>query len=396
MRADAGVARLLQFYILRQTFWPLVASVASLALLALLTQSIATLELIIDQRQTFFTYLQITFLALPQLVALIMPVALFIASVYAANRLQSESEVVVCQAAGMSNWQNALPILKLAVVAMMVNLAINLWAQPSAYRDMRQRLYEVQGDLAARMVRPGEFRSPADGVTIYARDIGRAGALRDILIEDARDDSDPPIVYMAQTGLFTEVQGEPALRMSNGSIQSIDENQSLNYLQFESYTFILSSFMEGQSDVFYKLSDRYLHELLFPDQNDLWDWRNRYRLLAEGHYRLSAPLYNPALALIALAAIYGGQFSRTGYGRRIAVASAAALGARLVGFAVQSAAADAPELNVAQYAVPIITGLIALRIVIGGPAKPPNRPSRERAPRAGGGAAGQAAQAAGA
>lgn len=356
---------MLQFYIMRQAFWPLVASVSALALLALLTQSIATLDLIIDQRQTVITYLQITLLALPQLLAIILPIALFIATAYAANRLQSDSEIAVCASAGMSRWQIALPIFKLAVMAMIANLAINLWVQPIAYREMRERLFEVRGDLAARLVQPGQFASPAEGLTIYARDIAPGGRLSDILIEDARDEESEPIVYMAQTGVFVEVNGEPALRMSNGSIQSVDVHSALSYLQFDSYTFVLSTFLDRPADVFYKLSDRYLHELLVPDPNDLWDWRHRTSLLAEGHYRLSAPLYNTALCLIALAGVFGGSFSRVGYARRIIIASAAALGVRLVGFAVQSASADAPALNVGQYLVPLIAGVIAYRMLVG-------------------------------
>ncbi len=366
---------MLQFYIMRQAFWPFAASVSALAILALLTQSIATLDLIIDQRQSVFTYLQITLLALPQLIALILPIALFIAVAYAANRFQSDSEAAVCSSAGMSRWQIAEPIFKLAILALIANLAINLWVQPAAYREMRLRLFEVRGDLAARLVQPGQFSSPAEGLTIYARDITAGGRLTDILIEDARDEETEPIVYMAQAGVFVDVNGEPALRMANGSIQSVDQYNALSHLQFDSYTFVLSTFLDRPSDVFYKLSDRYLHELLVPDPNNLWDWRFRNNLLAEGHYRLSAPLYNAALALVALAGVFGGSFSRIGYTRRIIAASVAALGVRLVGFAIQSACNDYPELNALQYALPIVTGFIAYRVLVG---RSPRRKLRRR------------------
>jgi lipopolysaccharide export system permease protein len=101
------------------------------------------------------------------------------------------------------------------------------------------------------------------------------------------------------------------------------------------------------------LSDRYLDELFFPVAEDDWAIRFRDRLFAEGHYRLSAPLYAPALVLIALAAILGGQYSRTGYARRIALSAVAALLVRLLGFAVQSACTDNIWLNPLQYAVPL-------------------------------------------
>ncbi len=343
---------MIEKYILRQTLWPLVASVATLGFLALLTQSVSTLDLIIDQRQSLFTYLQITLLAMPQLIALILPLALFVAAVYAINRLQNDSELVVCAAAGMSKRSIASPLMKIAIGALIVNLAINLWVQPYSFREMRQRLFEVRGDLAAKMVRPGQFNVPTEGLTIYARDMERDGRLVDLLIHDATD-PDVVVTYMARSGVFTEVRGEPMLLMYDASVQSVDENHVLSFGTFDSYQFQLDAFVEADGDLFYKLSDRYLDQLFYPPPEDEWALRFRDRLLAEGHYRLAAPLYAPALVLIALASILGGEYSRTGYARRIAVAAMIALVVRLAGFAVQAAAADNAWLNVFQYAIPL-------------------------------------------
>ncbi len=350
-------------YILRQALWPLVASVATLALLALLTQSVSTLDVIIDQRQSVFTYLQITLLAMPQLVALILPLSLFVATVYAVNRLQSDSELVVCSAAGMSKRQLAAPLVKIAIGALILNLGINLWVQPYSYRTMRERLYEIRGDLAAQLVRPGQFTSSPDGLTIYAREMERGGRLVDVLIQDAST-PETKVTYMARTGVFTEIGGTPRLLLYEGSIQSVDESHALSFLRFDSYQFPLDAFIEADGDLFYKLSDRYLDELFFPEPEDDWAIRFRDRLFAEGHYRLSAPLYAPALVLLALAAILGGQYSRTGYARRIALAAVAALLVRLIGFAIQSACADNIWLNPLQYAAPLLTIYIAAQSLL--------------------------------
>jgi lipopolysaccharide export system permease protein len=73
-----------------------------------------------------------------------------------------------------------------------------------------------------------------------------------------------------------------------------------------------------------------------------WEQKNRVELLAEGHSRLAGPLYNIALMAMALAAVIGGQFSRMGYGKRIATVGAAAAVVRIVGFGVQAACEDSP------------------------------------------------------
>ncbi len=352
---------MIQSYILRHAVLPLLASVGALGVLALLTQSISTLDLIIDQRQTLVTYFQITVLALPQLIALILPLGVFIATLYALNRLQGDSELIVCSAAGMGRWNIAAPILKLATMALLVNLFVNLWVQPAAFREMRERLYEVRSDLAARLIRPGQFRRAARGLTIYAREIERGGRVIDLFIQDATD-REETVEYMAAIGQFTDIRGEPALLMTDGSIQKREPNGSLSFLKFDSYPFALTTFVDGPGTLLYKSSDRYLHQLFFPDPNSLWDWKNAEMLRAEGHYRISSPLYNLAFAFIGLAAIIGGEYSRTGYSRRIIAAAAAALVLRLLGFVAQSAAAEEPSLNALQYAAPLLAcaGAIAV------------------------------------
>lgn len=354
---------MLHNYILRQAVWPLLAAVSALGALALLTHSISTLDLIIDQRQTLITYMQITLMAMPQLIALILPLGVYVAALYALNRLQADSELIVCSAAGMGRWQIAAPVIKLAITALIINLAVNLWVQPTSFRNMRELIYEVRADIAAKLVRPGQFHSPAPGLTIYTRETERGGRMIDLLIEDSSD-ADREITYMAKVGQFDEFRGEPALVMLDGSIQFLEQDGSLYFLRFDSYPFELNSFLDGQGNLFYKLSDRYLHQLLFPSPDTPWDWRNRNELLAEGHYRLSSPLYTVTFALIAMAAVLGGQFSRKGYARRIIIASVAALLVRIAGFSAQSASADAANMNVLQYAVPVIAALVALMMII--------------------------------
>jgi lipopolysaccharide export system permease protein len=349
-------------YLSRQALWPFLAAVASLSLIALLTQSLATLDLIVDERQSVLTYLQITLLALPQLISLILPFALVIAVLYAVSRLQSDSELIVCQTAGMSRRAMASPFIKLSLWVMVVNLILSLWVQPTAYRYMRERLYEVRSDVAAQLIRPGEFRNPVAGVTFYAREFGRDGQLLDILVEDARDPENP-ITYLAQSGTFGDVSGEPALVLYNGSIQSMEANSSLSYLRFDSMPFLLAAVIDAPTGLLYKLSDRYLHELIFSDPYTVWDWRFAERLRSEGHFRISTALYNPAIVMLVLALLWAGEHSRMGYGRTIAIAVFAALFLRILGFAAQSAAADNTSLNVLQYVVPISAMVFAVLLI---------------------------------
>jgi lipopolysaccharide export system permease protein len=73
-----------------------------------------------------------------------------------------------------------------------------------------------------------------------------------------------------------------------------------------------------------------------------------------------------ALAAIALIAIVGGDFSRRGYGRRIAIAAAAGVILRIATVGLQAAATDNPSLNIVQYLLPGGTAVIVLAMFLFG------------------------------
>jgi len=92
------------------------------------------------------------------------------------------------------------------------------------------------------------------------------------------------------------------MQLRDGVVSQIDESGTLSSLTFDSYEFDLTAFVDPTDAFFFKESDRYLPELFSPSPGDVARARGRANLLSEGHYRLSAPLYNLAFALIALAA----------------------------------------------------------------------------------------------
>ena len=66
-------------YVFRQALGPLLAILGGLAAIAILTQGLNQLDIIITNRRAGFAFAWVTLLALPQLLSLILPMALFIA-----------------------------------------------------------------------------------------------------------------------------------------------------------------------------------------------------------------------------------------------------------------------------------------------------------------------------
>jgi len=346
--------RLIDRYLLRQMLGPTLLAVAALSAVAMLSTSLQALDYIVNQRQSALVFLKITLLYMPQLINMILPIAVFVAALVALNRLHTEQEIVVCFAGGMSRWRVISPAMRLAATIAFLALVMNLWIQPLSYRALRDELLKIKTDLAATIVREGEFTEPVPGLTVYAQTVDGTGEMHNLFIHQVRDNG-RDVTYMANRGHVAQRNHQDALILQDGSIQEFSERGVLSTLFFTEYPFALSTLDTADELVHYKPSDRYLHELFFPDLQQGWEKKNRKSLLAEGHARIATPLYNIAFMALALWAIIGGGFSRLGYGRRMAIAFGVMTTTRVLGFVALSAAEHSVWVNALQYAIPLLT-----------------------------------------
>jgi lipopolysaccharide export system permease protein len=307
-----------------------------------------------------------------------LPVALFFAVCWALNRVHRDNEIVVAQASGMSNRSVAAPLMRLAVMAALLHLVLNLWVQPAGYREMRQTMANAQTDLASTLVKAGAFTTPEGGLTTYSR-VVNGNQLTDLLVSDSRDPK-KITTYIAKQGVIVTQEGKPIIVMSDGYIQTKNDRGSLDLLKFAQSNFELATFVDDQKAVILKDSDRYLPELFFPDLTNYNDRKNQRSYLAEGHARISGPLLDIAMVLIAVYAVLGGDFSRRGYSKRISIATAVALMLRLLAFSAQSIANKSPDLNWLQYAVPLLAIAVVAFMFFVKPALTRRKRRRRRPP----------------
>ncbi len=341
----------IQSHLFNQVLQAVGMIVGGLVLMALLAQGLSRTDVILENRQSAFTFFYIVALGAPQIIALLTPLALFVASVWALNRIHKDSEIVVAQAAGMTRWQVASPIIRLAAMCAILHLGVNLWVQPLAQRTMREAVAEARADLAASLIRPGQFTTNGERLTFYAREL-TAGELRGVFISDMTDTSFPTDI-LARSAVLSEKDGKPALLLRDAVVQQLDDLQQLSVLEFDEYTFELNNFMKEDAGLNLKASDKFLHELFFIDRTNYFELKDANALNAEGHARLTTPLLSFVMALLAIYAVLGGDFSRRGYGQRIAIATGLAVLILALQLSLQSEAEDTPALNVMQWVLPL-------------------------------------------
>jgi lipopolysaccharide export system permease protein len=350
---------LIERYILKIAFNAFVACLIALTGVIWITQALRELDLLTAKGQTLLVFLTVTGLSLPALVTVISPVALFIATIYALNKLNGDSELIVMSAAGMRPHRILRPFLTLAAAVSFMVAISTFYLTPASFQELRELITKVRADFLANVVREGQFTSVDRDITFHFRE--RAGdALLGIFIQDRRE-RDRPLVYMAERGRATEADGQSYLVLEKGSMHRQDlAKRDSSIVTFERYAVDLAAFAQQASEVVYKPRERGTMQLLFPDRNDPYYQSQAGRFRGELHDRLSAWLYPFAVVLIAFAALGTPQTTRQGRGAAIGAAVVGVAGLRIAGFAATSAAVRSPAGVAMVYAVPVLGILLPL------------------------------------
>src|SRR5882672_2251153 len=103
--------RKLTRYLLHQILGPFLLFTLLLTLVVWMTQALRLLDLVINRGQSALVFAYLTLLMVPSLLVVIVPIALFGAAIFALNKLNADSELVVMWSAGVSRIQLAVPVL---------------------------------------------------------------------------------------------------------------------------------------------------------------------------------------------------------------------------------------------------------------------------------------------
>ena len=359
--------RLIERYIFRRAAGAFLLTLAALAGIVWVTQALRQMNIVTAKGAALLVFFEITALAIPFLVTVIAPFALFIAAVQTLHSLNSESELVVLNASGASRFVALRPLLVLAGVISAAMLLLFTWISPTSLKQLRDELTRVNVNLVASIVQPGRFVDLEGGLAFHIRNRSGDGSLAGLFVEDRRD-PETAFTYVAERAAIVEMFGKTLLVMRDGMIQrrSIKDG-NLSLIDFESYAFDLSGLTPTNVTPNYRPGERSMAELwtgsvAAPDA-DAIGVRNAGRFRAELHDRLSQPLLPLAFAVIAFLALGEGRTTRQGRGFAVFTAVLAAAILRGVHFAALSAAATSSMAVAMLYAVPIAVSLAGVWLV---------------------------------
>jgi lipopolysaccharide export system permease protein len=312
-----------------------------------------------NQGQSILVFIGITGLLIPLLVLVIAPISLVIAVSYTLNKLNSDSEIVVMTAAGMSPWRMFRPFLAVAIVVAILVGFISAYLAPKGLRELRDWATRVKADLVTNIIQPGRFINIEQKLVFHIRERRQDGLLLGVFIDDRRNPNERAS-FLAEQGELVENDRGTFLVLINGSAQRREPTErDPTIVLFDRYAFNMSQF-NGRSQVTsYGVRERYIWDLANPDPNDPLFKAQPGQFFAEFHDRIAAPLYPVAFVVIAFAILGAPRTTRQSRGFSLGLAIASVSGLRLIGFASAVFATNNPG------AVMLIYGSLGLTFALG-------------------------------
>jgi lipopolysaccharide export system permease protein len=351
--------RWLTRYPLKQMLLALLFVLGAVTCAIWLTQALRFVDLIVNRGLPVETFLRLALLLLPQFFQLVLPIATFAAVVFAYNKMQTDSELVVMRAAGLSSWALARPALLLGFGATIVAFAISLYFAPLSHSAFKDLQFQIRNEFTNVLLREGVFTSIGDKMTVYIRQRQPSGELLGVVVHDEREPKSQ-VTMIAERGAMVSTDEGPKVILVNGNRQERDvANGRLSMLYFDRYALDLGRLQQSPIARWREPRERFLPDLLWPDSSRI-DIEHHARLVAEGHQRIVTPLFCLSFALIGLAALLTGEFSRRGYFGRILIGILAVIASEAANLGITYAAARTLAFVPLMYAVVFLPVAVAL------------------------------------
>lgn len=351
-------------YIARQLFWS--TAIVSLVMTGLLWLfvSVKAVESIINRGLSLKLFMILTGLQLPNFLVQVVPIAFFIAVLFVYGRLNTDREITVLRAAGMSPLALAKPVIVLGLAFTLFGYVLTLWATPKSYQMFREMQWDIRYSISKVLLKEGVFNTISEKITVYIRERSGESELSGLLVHDSRDKQKPATV-IAERGTMVQTPSGARVLMFDGSRQVIDSNSGkLSILYFDRYSFDLGGAVNKPKLRFREARERPVEELLNLKKSDVGNLKDYGKFITEAHQRMALPVNALGFALIAYLFVMFGDFSRRGQMAKMVGASALFVGLQVLDLSLINLTAKNLSLIPAIYAAAAGPTVLALLLLI--------------------------------
>lgn len=215
-----------------------------LVLVFWVNRAVSLFDRLIASGHSSLVFAEFSALVLPNAVRLVLPIAGLAATVYVANRMRGENELVIVQSGGFSPFRLARPVLVFGLVCALIASILTHLLVPISGGRLAERTTEIAEDVTAGLLTPGAFLHPGRGITFYIRNITPQSELEGVFLSDSRS-GDLRETYTARRALLARTGTGPKLLMFDGVVQRYDRGtRRLATTRFEDFAFDIGGILQ--------------------------------------------------------------------------------------------------------------------------------------------------------
>jgi lipopolysaccharide export system permease protein len=310
--------KLFSRYIFNKTLIGFTGSISILISLIWFSRAIGFVKYVTENGIAIDQFFYLFVLILPWLLLFIIPISLMVSILVVYNRLITSNEMAILKNAGLTKFSLSKPAVYLTICCTIICFAISFYFMPYANKKLRLSRNDLRNNYTNLSINPQTFES-MKSMTMYVKNRNEDNNLFGILLHDERN-SEYSTTITAETGHIITQDNSALLYMENGTVQKFNyDDQRSEILHFDNYVFNLTEGEENVDKFAWKSKERYLSELINYEE-DTPDY-DIARFRTEIHQRFTYPLLPIVFAIISLACIMRGSFSRRGNSSNIILAA---------------------------------------------------------------------------
>ncbi|MFK8040180.1 MAG: LptF/LptG family permease [Rickettsiaceae bacterium] len=254
---------------------------------------------LINKGIRIYDFIQITLLALPLLIFILMPIVTSLSCLFFYNKLIVDRQLIILQTSGLSNFQIAKPAILVSIFITLFAYYISADLLPKSYRELKSKLENIKNHYVSNIIEEKTFVQLSKNLTIYVNKKLSNNKVLGVILFDNYSSKRQSILFAEYGELLIE-NNKFVIYLSNGARQAYDHNNQITNLTFDSIVVkeLLSQNIKNDI-VSMNINEYYINELLFP--NNSINHNQKLKLISQAHQRLTWPAYNFILIFIGLA-----------------------------------------------------------------------------------------------
>ncbi|MDP3259208.1 MAG: LptF/LptG family permease [Thermodesulfovibrionales bacterium] len=168
---------------------------------------------------SLFDMLKIILYLQPPMLILTLPMSLLMSTLLTYGRLNTDNEIVILRASGMTFKGIAAPVFILGMSCFLTGMLVSFYLGPVSMIKLRETISNVITTRAPAAIEEGVFTTLFKDIVLFVKEKPEADRMREIFIYDERNKKEPKVVT-AKEGRISAVDGvDIAFYLKDGYMQ---------------------------------------------------------------------------------------------------------------------------------------------------------------------------------